>query len=478
MHNWSPLSLSNSSSASKNVLLVDTTQNLTAVSIGAAQANGASTVTAQTGITMENLMAQLETNGYGLAVSPAPGDLTLGGALAIDGHGTSVSTAANTLNPGHSFGTVSNLILSLTAVVWNGSSYVLKTFQRSDPQCQAFLTHLGRAFITEVTLQVGANLCMQCQSIINIPTSVLFGPDGSSQNTFASYVLDSGRAEAIWFPFTDTPWLKVWRVAEQKPLSSRYVNTPYNYAFSDNLPVELSNLASNVLNLDPALAPLFGSLQLTITQAGLASENSSDIWGWSKNVLLYVRPTTLRVTANGYAIVTSRNNIQRVVNEFTTQYKALVSKYQNNWTYPMNGPVEIRVTGLDNPSDVMTDNALSPQLSAARPCVTHPEWDVVVWLDILTIPGTPHAYSFYSDMEQWILSNYTGDYALLRTEWSKGWGFSTTAAWSNANFLKNTLPNAYTVGQNSTDNWSTAIATLNTYDPFRIFSSPLLDSIT
>jgi hypothetical protein len=57
--------------------------------------------------------------------------------------------------PGQTYGSLSNLILSLTAVVWNSaqSQYVLKTFQRSDPDIRPFLAHLGRAFITQVTLR-------------------------------------------------------------------------------------------------------------------------------------------------------------------------------------------------------------------------------------------------------------------------------------------------------------------------------------
>ena len=48
------------------------------------------TVTAQTGITMEALLTALEQAGLGVTATPAPGDLTLGGVLAIDGHGTAV----------------------------------------------------------------------------------------------------------------------------------------------------------------------------------------------------------------------------------------------------------------------------------------------------------------------------------------------------------------------------------------------------
>ncbi len=43
---------------------------------------------------------QLETAGYGLAATPPPGDLTLGGVLAIDGHGTAIPANGETRDAG------------------------------------------------------------------------------------------------------------------------------------------------------------------------------------------------------------------------------------------------------------------------------------------------------------------------------------------------------------------------------------------
>ena len=46
---------------------------------------------------------------------------------------------------------------------------------------------------------------------------------------------------------------------------------------------------------------------------GLILEGTSDIWGPSRYSTLYVKPTTLQVTANGYTILTSTSSIQQVV---------------------------------------------------------------------------------------------------------------------------------------------------------------------
>jgi FAD/FMN-containing dehydrogenase len=475
MHNWSPLVIPVDSSGA-NLVLADTTECLTAVTIN--ESGSPATVTAQTGVTMDVLLQDLENARLGLTAHPAPGDITLGGVLAIDGHGTAVPAQGETLIPGHTYGSVSNLILSLTAVVWNAAQgqYVLQTFERSDPAIQPLLTHLGRTFVTEVTLQVGANTRLRCQSFVDIAASALFGAPGSSSQTFDNYVEKSGRVETIWFPFTTAPWLKVWTVAPQQPLLSRQVDAPYNYVFADVIPKTLSNLIGEILAGDVAITPTFGQAELAIVAGGLVSTLTADIWGWAKDLLLYVKPTTLRVTANGYAVLTHRGNIQQVIYDFTTFYQSQVASYQAEGNYPMNGPVEIRVTGLDVTSDVEVASATSPQLSALRPRPDQPDWDTSVWFDILTMPGTPYADEFYRAIEQWMFSNYTGDYAMVRPEWSKGWAYTTRAAWADPTMLGTTIPNTLRAGQNVGDNWDSALATLDVYDPYRVFSNPFLDS--
>jgi FAD/FMN-containing dehydrogenase len=474
-HGWAPLVVPPGSGAVP-VVLVDARTHLTAVRID--RAGSPATVTAQTGVTMDDLLAQLETAGYGLTATPAPGDLTLGGVLAIDAHGSAVRARGETPIPGRTYGSLSNLVLSLTAVVWDPAQgrFALRTFARSDPAARSFLVHLGRTLVTEATLQVGTNSRLRCQSRVDIPAATLFAAPGSGGGqTFADFVESAGRVEAIWFPFTDTPWLKVWSVAPVMPAESREVDSPYNYVFSDTLPEQASKLISEIVAGDGSVTPAFGQAQLSAVRAGLASTATLDIWGWSKNLLLYIRPTTLRVTANGYAVLTTRANVQRVVSEFTAFYQARLLAYQAQGLYPVNGSAEIRVTGLDDPADVSVASAGTPQLSAARPRPDHPEWDVAVWLDILTIPGTASSDRFYRDVETWIFANYSGTYAAARVEWSKGWAYTDSAAWADQTMLTSTIPGTLRAGQPAGDNWDTAVAALDAGDPRRVFSNAFLD---
>ncbi|MGW3309261.1 cholesterol oxidase substrate-binding domain-containing protein [Streptomyces sp. NPDC001073] len=469
-HGWSPLTIESGTTSDAPVLLVDTAPHLTGMAL-----DSRSAVRAGTGVTLEALLTFLEGHGLGLTATPAPGDLTLGGALAVDAHGTAVPAHGEQRTAGHTFGSLSNLVLELTAVVWDADTgaYVLRTYTRDEPDCAALLTHLGRALITEVVLRVGADANLRCLSRTDIPAAELFAAPGSGGRTFASFLDASGRAEAIWFAFTEFPWLKVWSVAPTRPLTSRRVSSPYNYPFSDNVPTVVADLVGRIVS-DAAwyLAPVLGNAQLAAAALGLTATLSADIWGPSKNTLLYIRPTTLRETANGYAVLTTRAQVQRVVHEFTAFYKKRLTAYAALGRFPVNGTVEIRVTGLDHPADTELTGARAPLLSALRPSTAHPEWDTAVWLDVLTLPGTPHAEEFLRELEQFLLRSYDGTDALARVEWSKGWAYTEKAGWSDEEVLGTAIPGSF--GESV---WGQAAGTFDRLDPHRVFGNAFLDRL-
>ena len=215
-HGWSPLTITNG--GGQDSILIDLTQHLTSLEVGS-DAHGA-LVTAQTGVTMTQLLTELEDHGYGLAACPAPGDLSLGGVLAIDGHGTVVPVVGEASVPGQTFGTVSNLITEITAVVWDESqeAYVARAFSRADAEMSALLVHLGRALLVSATLRVAKNQRLRCVSRTDVTADTLFAaPEQAGEQSFAAFVEQCGRVETIWFPYTQSPWLKLWSVAPEKP---------------------------------------------------------------------------------------------------------------------------------------------------------------------------------------------------------------------------------------------------------------------
>jgi len=474
MHGWSPLTVTPATTNADRIVLLDTTEHLVGAQI---VSNSPAAVRVQAGTTMDTLLEFLQQHGLGVTAAPAPGDITIGGALAIDAHGTAIRATNEDPLPGHTYGSLSNLIVSLTAVVWNPSKhrYQLRRFDRSETDTKAFLVHLGRTFVTEVELRVGANVNLRCQSYTNIPVSQLFAKPGTGAgNTFASFLDQAGRVEAIWYPFTTEPWLKVWSVSPHQPAGSTKVSSPYNYIFSDEIPVEVSELATRIINGEPAATPTYGEAQYSVSVAGLLATNTNDIWGPSKDTLLYIKPTTIRETANGYTVQMNRANVQRAVSEFSTFFTSLVASFTAKSQYPINMPVEIRVTGRDEPADVAVKGASAPVLSALHPRTDHPDWDVSVWFDVLTFPLTPHSITFYRQLEQWFFSNFRS-YGSVRNEWSKGWAYSSQAAWSDSTVLHKTIPGIYRTARNAHNNWDWALATYNRYDPHRIFTDAFHD---
>ena len=472
-HNWSPILIPNGADTS-HVIMVDTTQHLTSLVINP---GSPTTVTVEAGCSVDRLLVKLEETGRGLIATTAPGALSVGGVLAIGAHGSGVPTAGETRPLGGTYGTLSNLVLSLTAVVWNAatSTYVLKTFQRNDPEIGPFLVHLGRAFITEVTLQTNANQRLRCQNFYHDPIGELLGPANSTGKQLAEYIAESGRVEVIWFPFTTVPWLKVWSVKPSKPWTSSTVNSPYPYTFANFINEDQAQFLADIQTGNTSGTEVFTNAEMAVVGSGLIVTWTWDIWGWSKNTQLFVQPTTLRIHEGGWAVMCARSNVQRVLNEFFTKYRQLLNAYKANGQYPVNSPIELRVTGIDKASEVATPGAVEPTLSAARPRPDHPEWDTVVWLDVATLPGTPGNHDFYQQMDSWIWGNYTGNYAAVRPEWSKGWAYGAGGAWTDTAAITGRIPQSFRTGLPTASNFDAARAVFNKYDPARVFSNPFLD---
>ena len=178
---------------------------------------------------------------------------------------------------------------------------------------------------------------------------------------------------------------------------------------------------------------------------------------------------------SGHAVLTRAGDIQRVVSDFYRAFSILIRKYQEQGLYPVNGPVDIRVSGLDRAEQVALPGAVEPWLSALRPRPDQPAWDCAVWLGVLTLPGTPGAADFFTELEAWMLGHYSGAYAGLRVEWPKGWAYGAAGPWTDEAMLNRGIPGSLGQGQKVGEGWREALALLNGYDPHRLFSNAFLD---
>ena len=501
MHTWSPITVVAQTPIDAKIMLVDT-QYLNAKTLSKATPTQPTMVTVQAGATMEDLLAFLQTspggngNGYSFPHTPAPGHLTVGGVLAIDAHGSAIPSANENFNC--TYGSLSNQILSLKVIVTDPASptpdtYSIKTFNRGDADAKVFLAHVGRAFILEATLEVIENYYLRCVSYTTLTSDVLFAAPSAETpippQSLAEFVNQSGRVEAIWFPFTTLPWFKVWSVCPTQPATSRKVDKPYNYPFSDNLPTFVTALIKALTSVGGGiLTPAFGQTMQDITIDGLNGTGffkdqppANDIWGLSMNTLLYVKDTTLRVTANGYAVQLRKADLQQAVHDFATQFTNMLDAYRKKWQFPVNSPLEIRVTSLDDPALVGVPagvKAQSPLISALSydEVAKQNNWDVALWLDVLTLPGTPYSNEFYQELEEWIQKRFSGTAGRPMPEWSKGWAYTSEGAWTNTAVMES-IREMFTTGRSNDNNWNYEVATLAKYDKANLFTNPLLTTL-
>ncbi|MDP1792564.1 MAG: cholesterol oxidase substrate-binding domain-containing protein [Acidimicrobiales bacterium] len=465
-HGWAPFTVMPDQPGSAKVVLVDT-RKLNKVGVD----KPTKTVYAQAGATLDQIMIALEERGLGFSSIPAPGELTIAGVLAVNGHGAAVP-ARNEATGDRSYGSMSNRIVSLKAVVYDEATrrYKIATFDRTNPATKAMLTGLGRVFITSVVLKAETNCNLRCVSYTDITSKELFAKQGSGGRTFASYVEKTGRAEAIVFPFTDRPWFKTWEVAPTKPASSRATTKPYNYPFSDNIPLPIARLAKTAVASHGPSAKQLGRMSRGVTERGLDATDSRDLWGSARVTQHYIKASTLRAAEFGYAILTARRNIQRVLHEFVAKYDAMVADYERRGLYPANMPIELRCTGIDDPSYVGVPGAEAPSLSASAPRADRPEWDTVVFINSLSLVGSAGDFSFKAELEDWVHANYRGDYALARVEWSKGWAYTDHGGWRDPKVLNQAIPSGL-------PGWDFAAAQFAALDPKRVFSNELLDRL-
>ena len=504
MHGWSPLTLTQTAAPDERVLLLDLTKGFAGMELLPAGDGLPTRVKVGAGATMLQLLTFLEQQpggkgaapGYSFPHTPAPGNLTVGGVLAIGAHGTAVPCPPADAFAA-SYGSLSNQVVEVTLVGTDpsnpGTRYAPRVLRRDEPTAKAVLAHLGRTLVLEATLQVVDNYNLRCRSFTDLPAATIFAAptaaDPVPANSFADFLQRLGRLEIIWYPFSDNPWVHTWQVAPSLPAGSIAVQTPFNYPFADIVPDGLQSLITSLVNGDPGLTPTVGQMAARVTANGLDGRNwagiagtypvSRDIWGPSKNSLLYIQDTTLRVTANGYAIHLRRADVQQAVHDVIGEYTTMLTAYAARGSYPVNSALELRVTALDDPAAVGVAGAESPVISAlSHDGVDQANgWDVALWFDVLTIPGTAGADQFYAELETWLVGRFTGSAGRVLPEWSKGWAYTASGGpWTSADFLAH-VRSTLSQGRTNADDWAWEAASLKALDAAGLFTNPFLGTL-
>lgn len=456
-----------------HVVIMDFTRYINKLRIGSlsvmvpntSSITNANTVIAETGASLEDFLSFSEQNGLSLATAPSIGDATIGGILAVGGHGVGMPPFVENLEGiGYTYGSMSNSITKFEAVVWDedAQKYTVKTFTRTDPDSSAFLVHLGRAIITEVTLLVGNNYNMRCISRVDIPGSELFAHprNSSGLRTMSSFLAEYERMDVIWYPFVTSPWVKIWEVVKTKPAGSRPVRHPFNYQFHSTL--------------DNPQSPgtEFGPESMENLIRGLTETRAWDIWGLSKNTILFLNRTSMSLVHSGFVVLTNKGNIQYVLHDITDFYVHLLNEYAEREIYPVDQYLQLQVTGLDDPRDIPVPGAVVPDISPTSPIRSRPDLNVGVWVNTITTTRRPYSHEFMKRFEEFAYVRFNGRDALVRPEWSKNWGHSTTGPFGNPAFIQETIPEVF-----GAEKWNHAIETLNKHDPHHVISNKFLSEL-
>lgn len=488
-HNWSPLVVKGDEALRSHVMLVDTKHFVPEPSFVAGP-NGQVHATFGTGMQLDAATAYLETigpqnpgaaPGYSFLNMPTPGGLTLGGILAVGGHGTSVPVAGQS-EPAL-MGCLSNLITKFTAVTVDpnapGSPYELRTYDRDHPDAWAFLVHLGRAFITEVTLAAVPNYYLQLTNIFPEMSEVMAAPSSKLPANALASMLDSyGRVEIVWFPYQPMAWVQCNTRVATKPTTGRWVTGPYNYGFMNGIKKGMSDKIRVVANATPGWAPLYHLAELLITTRNLEGAKGV-LNGTARSLEIYLTDDTLRMSILGYVLQLKRSQVQQAANAFYKEILFLNKKYGDS--NPVSGAIEIRCTTIDEVDALGISGAQPPGLSATH--AVNSEVDTVLWVDVLAFPPDPEhndgapIWNYLTELEQWMITTWASGYSpgALRPEWSKGWAFTPNGPWTDANVIKN-VPTAYDLAADGLT-FQKAKATLAKYDPKNVFSNGFLDQL-
>lgn len=357
-------------------------------------------------------------------------------------------------------------------------TYGLKKFTRSHEDSKAFLTHIGRAFITEVLLMVGPEYNMRCENRFDYTSDRLLGApvnfdhEGGGEN-LASLVEKYRAVDLTVYPYTDRVWtMMCWTTGTTLPASkSKYIEKPYPFTAYENPPQAVQTLVSGMVSGLYFLSPLVSRVEHSVDSMQVRYNGIEDVWGPSSNLLLRYKDNVKKTTSSGYAILTTRGKMQKVASDFYVFYTGLLDKYSSEWKFPQNEPLQITVTGLDNAQDIPGFGKFEPPALSFLAPVEGEKYDTALCIGINVIPGTRHFETFMREVETHLFLKYDGNGALARPEWSKAWGFTDFSAWDNHIVLRKVIPSAFG------ENWQWAVQRFDHYDPYMVFSNDFLDSL-
>lgn len=198
---------------------------------------------------------------------------------------------------------------------------------------------------------------------------------------------------------------------------------PYNYPWTEDFSAGDSDLLAATLKEYPHPTPYF--VAASTIEAMVMAEQGAVMNGTARDLLLYIKLTTMLYTRIGYALQVLPTGLQAAASAYVSELESRIKAGGSLGQYPVNGPVEIPVTSTDQVCALKIAGAEPPSsLSVCNPLAGQGSDDLVLWADCPTFPGTPGAGGFFEGFGQWLLSEWASHGKVVRAEWSKGWAYS------------------------------------------------------
>ncbi|MFM8895079.1 MAG: cholesterol oxidase substrate-binding domain-containing protein [Actinomycetales bacterium] len=174
-----------------------------------------------------------------------------------------------------------------------------------------------------------------------------------------------------------------------------------------------------------------------------------------------------------YAIQVRAGDVQWAVHALGHEFDQMLHRYARAGLEPINSCLEIRVTDTDRTGDLGVAGAVPALLSPARP-LAGADVERVIWFDLVTVPGTPHALQFYAEFESWLWDHFNA-HGTLRAEWSKAWAVGPDGPWTNTEMIDRILraydpDGSLATAHHVRDTWSR-------FDERGVYGSPLMSKV-
>ncbi len=372
--------------------------------------------------------------------------------------------------PGQSFGSLSNLVTRddrggvgrrcrplRVARLHPCGSGDHGTAHASGPQ----LRHLGHP-------AGRANTRLRCQSIMDIPWQEMFAPRDHRPDVRAVR-RGVGRVEAIWFRSPTAVAQDLVADAGEAAGVTRGLR-PLQLLLHRQPPEPLTDLLGQVAGGIQAATPAFGVGQLAAVQAGLALTDTDDLGLVQGRAVLSAAHHDAGHRRGGGG----RHRSARTSSGSSTSSRPGTTAGCARGAGEVPGQRALRgadVQGRRRCEGWSGRSAGPPNLSAVRPRPDHPEWDTCIWMNVVTLPGTPGAAEYFARNGTLDGAALFGRLRDVPVRVGEGLGLHRSGGYRDDEWLGQTLPAAYTTGIPASGNFAAARASLNAHDPHRVFAN-------